>query len=175
MAFRQLVHNWRKEYLRKKLPFEDFTLLSQNCLGGVIYSDYGLEFASPTVNMYIEGEHFARLCEDFGHYISIAPKPLEEVYEDPVDPSISYPLISVDDVILHCMHYASCAEAIEAWVRRSSRVNLNKVFVLANSWNLGQDPELVQRVCSGPYKAVCFTVGEFEEENCIPLGGGVPP
>lgn len=163
-----------KDAIRKKrkskLPTTDFVLISQNCLGGVLYSDYDLPFNSPTINMFIEGEGFCKLVERLDYYLSVEPLPVMEEYVDPIDPSISYPLIRIDDVVLSCMHYDSCQSAIDAWNRRRQRCDLenNKVIVLANSWNMHQDKELVERVCSSPYPTVCFTVGEkISGDRCI--------
>ena len=41
---------------RTKNKNKDFTLICQNCLGGVIYSFLDLPFMSPTINVFIEDE-----------------------------------------------------------------------------------------------------------------------
>lgn len=49
----------------KKIKNKEITLISQNCLGGVIYHDFGMPLNSPTINMFIEDENFVKLVEDF--------------------------------------------------------------------------------------------------------------
>ena len=43
---------WIKK-LRARLVNRDFTLISNNCCAGIIYSDLGLQFTSPTINLYM--------------------------------------------------------------------------------------------------------------------------
>lgn len=97
---------------------KDITLLSQNCIGGVLYSEYGLRFQSPTINMFIENENFVKLVENFEYYMSITAEPITDCYIDPIDEKVKYPKIKVDDISICCLHYKDCEEAIEAWERR---------------------------------------------------------
>lgn len=53
------------------------TIISQNCIGGVIYSDLGLKFSSPTINMFIEDNDFVKLAENPRQYFyTQRPKPI---------------------------------------------------------------------------------------------------
>ena len=45
---------------RRQNKNTDFTIISQNCIGGVIYANLGLEFRTPTINMFIEDENFVK-------------------------------------------------------------------------------------------------------------------
>ena len=40
--------------LRRKIKRQSFTLISQNCVGGVIYNMLKMPFLSPTINLFIE-------------------------------------------------------------------------------------------------------------------------
>lgn len=156
----------------KKIKNNDITLISQNCLGGVIYHDFGMPLNSPTINMFIEDENFVKLVENIEHYLSITPQPVCDRYIDPIDPSIIYPKIRIDDIELCCLHYNDCNDAIDAWERRKARVNLNNIVVIANSWNLHDNLDLIKRVCSTKYKTVCFCDKEYGNiEGCVYLKG----
>jgi len=158
---------------QKKITNRDFTVISQNCLGGVIYHDYGMNFYSPTINMFIEDENFLKLIENLEYYLSLEAEPYIEKFQDPFDSSISYPKIKVGDIELCCLHYKNCQEAIDAWERRKKRVNLNNVYVIGNTWNLHNNKELIERLCKfNKYKVLCFTnTDEFQFANCIRLKG----
>lgn len=119
--------------------------------------------------MFIEDENFVRLVENLQHYMSIPARPYCECYIDPIDPTIRYPKIRIDDIEVCCLHYKDCAEAVDAWNRRRLRVNYDKVFVIANSWNMHENRELVARVCRSRYPVICFTYHDFGIENCIAL------
>jgi len=150
---------------------KDFTIISQNCIGGVIYSDLDIPFKTPTINMFIEDENFVKLCENFEHYINIDPVPITDNYSDPIDESIVYPKIKIDDIEVCCLHYESCAIAIDAWNRRRKRVNLDNVYVIANSWNLHDKVDLIERLIKTKYKTVIFSEKKYNYSECIQLPG----
>lgn len=58
--------NRRKQnnYYKNNIKNKDFTIFSSNCTGGVLYHDLGLEFLSPTINLYMNCEDFIKFCED---------------------------------------------------------------------------------------------------------------
>lgn len=154
---------------RRRLKNHDFTLISQNCVGGVMYNVLGLPFQSPTINLFIEDENFVKLVENLPHYMSQPAQPYLERYVDPVKPAIAYPKIKVDDIEICCMHFKDCREAVEAWERRRKRVNLNNVFVIACSWNLHGNPEWIQRVCAVRYPKVIFSTIDLHRSDCVYL------
>ena len=150
---------------------KDFTLIAQNCIGGVIYSDLNMEFRSPTINMFIEDENFVKLCENVAHYMRVEPEPITDRFVDPVDESIVYPKIKVDDIELCCLHYKDCEDAIRAWNRRRARVNLNNVYVIANTWNLHDRVDLIERLTRLEYKTIIFSEKKYDYPQCLQLPG----
>lgn len=158
---------------RKRNNNKDFTLISQNCIGGVIYSALGIPFRSPTINMFIEDMNFIKLVENFEYYMSISASPLIDEYVDPIDDSIRYPKIKVGDIEVCCSHYKSCQDAIEAWERRKKRINFDNIYVIGNSWNLHENYDLVERLCNSKYKTIVFTYKECRNEKCVHLPGEI--
>ena len=154
------------EKYRHKNKNKDVTIISQNCIGGVIYADLDLPFMSPTINMFIEDENFVKLVENLEYYLAVEPEPLYEMYEDG---EMVYPKISIGDIELCCLHYKSCQEAIDAWNRRRKRVNLKNVVVIANSWNLHNKKIYIKRLLNTKYKTIIFTTETTNLENCITL------
>src|SRR5574344_2087328 len=59
-----------KEILTNK----DFSIISQNCVGGVLYHDLGLKFTSPTINLYFEPLDFMRYILNLRKYNDCVPK-----------------------------------------------------------------------------------------------------
>ncbi len=150
---------------------QHITLLSQNCIGGVLYHMLGLPFDSPTINMFIEDENFIKLAENPQHYFSIDAQPHEEYHVDNKDASLVYPTIKVDDIVLCCQHYKNCAEAVAAWNKRRLRVDIKKIFVIACSWNLNENVDYVKRIDALPYPKVIFTMEQFNLPSCVQLKG----
>lgn len=57
-----LRYNIVKKY-KKNIQNKNFTIISSNCIGGLIYHDLGMQFKSPTINMYIKANDFIKLCK----------------------------------------------------------------------------------------------------------------
>lgn len=155
--------------MRKRLRNRDFSIISQNCLGGVVYHMLGLPFTSPTINMFIEDESFVKLVSNLRHYINIEPEPLADPYIDPIDRTVKYPKIRIDDIEICCIHFKNCAEAIDAWNRRKNRINFENIFVIANSWNLHGNKVLIRQILNTGYRTICFAFGNLGDINCIQL------
>ena len=175
MKILSVIRKARRSFIvkrfRKRLTNKDFSLITQNCVGGVIYSTLGMEFSSPTINMFIEDENFVKLVENLEYYMSVPATAKQDRYVDPIDNSIVYPKIQIDDIELCCLHYKDCNDAIAAWERRRKRVNLENVFVIANTWNMHDDIRLIERITKTKYKTVIFTDGNYPFKECIKLKG----
>lgn len=111
---------------RKRLKNKSFSLVTNNCIGGIISHDMHLRFLSPTVNLSFTNEGFILFCQHLVHYLSI---PVEEVNSDN-----SYPVgvLKGDygDVLLYFMHYGSFPEAKQKWEERASRVDMENLFIV---------------------------------------------
>lgn len=121
--------------------------------------------------MFIEDENFTKLIGNLEHYMSVEPKPIIDNYIEPLDETVHYPKIAIDDIEICALHYKDCAEAIDAWNRRRKRVNFDNVYVIGNSWNCHQNPELVKEISECRYPSVVFTYGDFHIPNGIVLEG----
>ena len=157
--------------LKKSIRKKHITIISQNCIGGVIYNMLGMKFMSPTINLYINGEDFVKLIESPKYYFSITPKPFIENYVEPTNKKICFPLIKVGDLTIYCRHYRNCEDAIDAWNRRRKRIDFNNIYVIATSWNLLEKKALIKRVNDCKYPNVIFTYDKYIYSNCVHLKG----
>lgn len=175
MTFKEKIWKYRRKKLEKKwqkrIKNKDFTLITQNCIGGVIYSDLGMKFTSPTINMFIEDENFVKLVENLEYYMKITPTKVTDCFIDPIDNNIKYPIIKIGDIKLNCLHYKNCEEAIEGWERRKKRINFDNIIVIANSWNLHENKKFIERIGRIKYKKIIFTYKDYNKKYCIPLKG----
>ena len=55
---------------RKKLKNKDFTLVTSNCTGGILYHWLGLKFRSPFINLYMSNEDYIKALENFELFLS---------------------------------------------------------------------------------------------------------
>ena len=59
--YRQLLRKKIDQYNRDRLKYDPdnpFSIISSNCVGGVISHDLGLRFESPTVNLFFYPDSF---------------------------------------------------------------------------------------------------------------------
>lgn len=174
---RKLAYRWNKllryfinQRNRKRLKNKSFSLLCNNCAGGILSHDLGLQFRSPTINLFFYHDHFLRFCENLDYYL----KQELIICENPQHkPEIEYPVCLLGDLELHFLHYSSFAEAKEKWDSRAGRINKENLFIMWVFREL-EDVELLKRFDSLPYKyKVAFTEREFPEYPstfCIPDG-----
>lgn len=117
------VHKMLSFFFRMRLKNKEFTIISSNCIAGVIYKDLGMEFFSPTINLFFYPADFIKFCKNLKYYLGLD---LEECNGS----SAGYPIGKLEDIYIHFMHYDSFEEAKEAWDRRKKRVNYNNLFII---------------------------------------------
>ena len=113
---------WRNKYERSKLTNTDFTIFSQNCIGGIMYHDLGLRFRSPTVNMLFSPKDFIQFMKDIHWHLE------QEIKFLPTDES--YPIGVLGNIEISFLHYHSEEEVLQAWNSRKERINLDNIFVI---------------------------------------------
>ena len=134
---------------------EGIRFISQNCIGGVLYHDLGLQFLSPTINTFIPEPGFVKMVLKLRHYME---------QELVIRWGEEYPIGMLDDVEIHFMHYETCQEAKEAWNRRKQRINWDKIFVIGTDRD-GFDEDVYEQWKRIEYPKILFTAHpEFTED-----------
>lgn len=153
--YRELVRN---RFDRKKIKNKNYTILSNTCIGGVIYHDLNHEFLTPTINLYITPAHFVRFLENLDYYLGLEVEPLET--------KLKYPVGKLGDIIIYFKHYNSIEQAIEKWNQRKNRINKDNLFIMmTDRWCLPYS--YLERFNNLKYKnKVCFTYREYKEFDC---------
>lgn len=115
----------------------NFTIISNNCWGGVIYDILGLKYLSPTIGCYMMAEDYLKFISDLDYYLSIDVIPLFSKDEDMNDAgtSISIPKGKLDDLTIYFVHYSDSIIAAEKWNARRKRVNFENMLVKNSDQN----------------------------------------
>ena len=82
---------------KKHLKNKDFTIISSNCVGGIIYHDLGLPFLTPTVNLSFDMNDFVKFVSNLKYYID---KDLIKL-----DTNKEYPIGVIEDIKINFIHY----------------------------------------------------------------------
>ena len=108
-------------YFKNKLKQTEFSIISQNCIGGVFYHDMELRFNTPTINLYFDANDFIKFISNLEYYLSI---------DIIMRWGTEYPIGILDDLTVQFMHYDTCSDAIEAWQKRKNRIKRDKILVI---------------------------------------------
>ena len=149
----------------------DFSIISNNCVGGYIYQHFGISYKSPTEGLYFTTDDYLKLVERPEHYFTH-----DVVLIDAQDSTlakqgknIDYPVGKIDDVEIYFMHYPNPQEALNVWRRRTSRINFQKLFFLlteTTTVNLEQIKEFGRLLNANANtimkKGMCLTLSNYD-------------
>ncbi|MDV3429598.1 MAG: DUF1919 domain-containing protein, partial [Bacillota bacterium] len=151
---------FRNRIERSKLINDNFTILSQNCIGAVMYHDLGKCFLSPTINIGFDPNEFITFLEDMEYYLNAPIKIISSEY--------SYPVGKLGEgehqiITLHFVHYSDCQVALEKWNERKKRINRNNIFVVCQDANMSY--ETIQKFDNLKQfeSKILFTAKEYKE------------
>lgn len=115
----------KKEYIIRKtrdnLKTKDFTILSQNQIGGMIYNDMKQTQLSPTIDTIISSSDFIKFINKLDYYLN-----QEIIFEEIKD----YPIGKLDDIYIHFINYKTIQDANQKWHQRKKKINFDKMIVL---------------------------------------------
>lgn len=117
--------------LRNRLVCDEFTLLSSNCMAGVIYHRLGLKFNSPTIDTLSLEKDFIKFVSNLDYYLSMKLEFIETDEE--------YPVAMLGDVKIHFVHYHSREEAENKWNERKKRIIKDRLFLIMFDVDIEKD------------------------------------
>lgn len=177
----------RKAFARrrsKKLKCKEFTIISNNCWGGMVYESYGLPKQSPTVGLFFMADDYLKFISDLKGYINSELRFIEPSASKWKDaPEISgdkrcgtYPigLLSngIDEVEIFFLHFHSKEEAKEKWDRRCARIRWDKLLIKFNDQN-GCSEEHIERFAGLDFEnKLFFTSKRWDESLVKKFGAG---
>ncbi len=119
------------EYLKLKL--QKISILSNFCLGGMIYQELGLKVLSPTKNMFCLGKNYLEFLENYSYYLSLDMQEYEDstYAEGTLGRETFYPKgILGNKIIWYFNHNAFAADAIRKWNEKRKVVNHNNIAAI---------------------------------------------
>lgn len=135
--FKKMRSDWARQYrllLRMKLNYinrknllnRDFSIICSNCVGGVISHDLGLQFKSPTVDLFLYPDDYLKFIYHLKYYLSVL-----DMHEDrEMTEKLGYPVGILDDIKLYFGHYSDFKSARDKWYERSQRVNFDNLYFM---------------------------------------------
>jgi len=147
---------------RLRLHNRNFSLITNTCIGGIVYHDLGLRFLSPTINCGIRDHaEFFTFCIHLRHYLSL---PL-----DFITTQWSYPVATLHgdygDVTVYFSHYKTREQAADRWEERKGRVNWDNIVVLMDGDNCTPDQVAAFAALPQSHKVI-FTMSQRASCAC---------
>jgi uncharacterized protein (DUF1919 family) len=150
---------------RQKLKNKNITLITNNCIGGIIYHDMHLPFLTPTINLYFDNEEFITFCTFLEEYLLL---PVEEYTAHSKPFPVGVLRGKHGDVHVFFMHYDSFESAIKKWEDRKRRIDWENLYIVMESQQC--DKTTLAKFNNIPYKnKVVLTDGETGIANSFPI------
>lgn len=153
---------------KKKLYSTDFTIISNNCWGGVVYEWFGLEKQSPTVGSYFFADDYIKFLKDIKKYLSVELRVVTASESRHIDHlqkkgQMNIPIGILDDIEIVFLHYNDPIIAKEKWNRRLSRINWDNMIYKFSYMNGCSDILLDEFESLQGVKKICFVNRVFEQ------------
>ncbi len=149
------------------LKNREFTIISNNCWGGIMYQYYGLEYRTPFIGLFIPMPCYIKLLSDFDAAMAADLSFIEagqsEYYRKIPDlADKKYPIgVLPGGIEIHFLHYKSREEARAKWEKRKSRINKNNMLVKMAEIDFCTK-ELIEKFDNLPFKnKICYTANNY--------------
>ncbi len=133
-------------FRRAGLKNKTFTIISNNCWGGVMTRDFGLSYRSPTCGTFFFAKEYLAFCSDLRASMNAELQQIDVTqskYKEQLLARYGTNVIvgKVLDAEVVLLHYDSFEEAKLKWDRRKARVNWDNLVVKFNDQNLFEEED----------------------------------
>lgn len=158
---------------QKKIKDHNFTIISNNCFGGIIYRNYHIPYQSPTCGVYFMAPEYIKFIYNIEDYIY---NEIDEVkienskYKDYLIENKYDGIIGkIKDIEICFLHFKDINEVNEKWKRRAQRINWKRIIYKFNDQNLCTYKELMEFEKFNAKNKICFTAKKYKNINSIQL------
>lgn len=164
----EIPHLVFEQYI--KLKESRISIISNNCWGGTVYNTLGLECISPFKNLFLEDDSYLRMLYNLEYYLCCTPSFGGCAID--IHSGKEYPILRLDDVLVHCNHDDSYETAAQNWSRRLKKMNMDNLFIEMYT-DQRENAEKFIRLNQYTHK-VCFVPFECNERGLwyLELGTG---
>lgn len=158
---------------QKNIHNQNFTIISNNCWGGIIYRNYHIPYQSPTCGLFFMAPEYIKFIYNIKEYLYneiVEIKIEESKYKDYLK-KINYDGIigKIKDIEICFLHFSNIEEVNEKWKRRTKRINWEKIIYKFNDQNLCTYKELKEFEDFKAKNKICFTAPKYNDINSIQL------
>lgn len=158
---------------QKKIKNHKFTLISNNCWGGIIYRNYHIPYQSPTCGIYFMAPEYIKFIYNIKEYLN------SEIVEININDSKYKDILikrkydgiigKIKDIEICFLHYDNIREINEKWRRRTERINWDRIIYKFNDQNICTKEELKKFQEFEAKNKICFTAKKYEGIDSIQI------
>lgn len=145
--------------LRNKNRNTDFSLLTANCMGGYIYHQLGVKFASPTINLMMSQKDFYKYIANIDYYNGLKFQDLG--FQGGV------PVGLLGDLTINFTHYKSFDDGANSWYKRAKRINPHKLYIIATDRDGVSYDDIKTLASIKCAKLLVFTAKQYDLPFCF--------
>lgn len=152
---------------KNKFNKTDFSIISNNCFGGIIYRNNHIPYQSPTCGLFFMAGDYIKFIYNMDKYLN------KEIKEIDIKASKNYDYLIeikydgivgvIDDIEIYFLHYDNINEVNEKWKRRCKRINYKRLIYKFNDQNLCTYEDLKAFHNFKADNKICFTSKKYIE------------
>lgn len=158
---------------QKKIKNKEFTIISNNCWGGIIYRNHHIPYKSPTCGLFFMAPEYIKFIYNMRNYVynEIVQISIENSKYKEYLKQIKYDGIigMIKDVEICFLHYNNIEEVNAKWKRRVERINWDRIIYKFNDQNLCTYKELKKFQEFDAKNKICFTAKKYDDIETIQL------
>jgi uncharacterized protein (DUF1919 family) len=141
---------------------KEFSILSNNCWGGISYDKFGEKYTSPTIGLLFKPSDYIKFLSNLPLYLSLHPILIPQRQRRENNYQGMY-AASLGDITIFFIHYSSGEEAIRKWEKRKSRIIWNNIIAKFSDLTVDKEiitQDLITQFSKLPYKKIFFTTNQ---------------
>lgn len=171
LHFQKVIRKAFSKVRKKSLISEKFTIISNNCWGGMIYESYDLPKETPTVGLFFVASDYIKFVSNLQEYFETELEFItenESKWKNILDSDKrfgTYPIGKLKDIEIFFLHYHSEEEAKQKWKRRIKRVQWDRILIKFNDQNYCTEQDVEEFISLQMKNKVFFTSKHWKKEN----------
>lgn len=162
---------------QRRLRSNQFSIISNNCWGGMVYQYFHLSYTSPTVGLYFFPEEYLKMLKSPQDYLNPEAKlnfinykesKYAEILEKRGQEHVPIGVLN-DNVEVVFLHYKTEEEARDKWFRRVRRIDWDHVLYKFAQMNGCTNAQIEEFLSLEYANKICFVNDQLlaKKPNCI--------
>lgn len=152
------------------------TIISNNCTGGAVSHELGMEFKSPTVNLQILPEEYPRFCQNIHRYMEteLTADADMDGHRDMIIKMFGgvpdFPFGRLDDILVCFQHYPTFEDAKAKWNERRAKMDYDHTGYIFHARGIEYKKEAEAFLALDLPNKLCITQ-DFEIPGSVRMDG----